>query len=65
MTGRPIKTLLTEDQEHALNEAALKARKGSVFVKVDKEALQNLLIDHGKLVAAAPDGIETPEGKHV
>lgn len=60
-----LSTKLTQAQDHDLHRAAFEARKGTRFVKVEKEALENLLIDHGKALAALPDGYKTPEGKHV
>jgi len=63
--SKPVETLLTEDEEHALWSVLHKTRSTSKTCTVPKEALEHLLMDHGKIVAELPEGIKTPEGKHV
>lgn len=44
------KLTITEDQLNDLHAIISGARKATTEVKVDKEALQNLLNDHGELL---------------
>ena len=62
-TRRPLRLTLTADQEHHLYEAVNNARKSTKFVKVDKDALFALLVDHGRALAALPDGYEDENGR--
>ena len=45
-----MKLSTTDDQFHLLHVAVNKARENTKTVSVPKEALINLLIDHGKMV---------------
>lgn len=58
----PLQLKLTDDQEHALYSIAFSGRKTTGLVRVDREALQALLIDHGKALAALPEGYDTGSG---
>jgi hypothetical protein len=46
-----LKLTCTQRQFDDLHQAIDKVKRTSTTVKVDKQALINLLIDHGKLVA--------------
>lgn len=46
-----VKLKTTEEQFNGLHEAADKARKSSEFVKVNRQALINLLMDHGEVLS--------------
>ena len=45
-----MKLSTTDDQFHLLHVVVNKARENTKTVSVSKEALINLLIDHGKMV---------------
>lgn len=62
MALKPLPTLLTENDLHELTTAAHQRAK---IVSIRRESLLRLIVDHGNLVEIAPDGILTPEGKHV
>lgn len=59
---KPLKLKLTDDQEHALYAVAFAGRKTSGMIRVDRAALQNLLVDHGRALDALPDGFDTGSG---
>lgn len=48
-----FKPTLSQDEFEHLHEQCDKARKGSKFVRVEKEALECLLLDHSNLFAIA------------
>lgn len=63
MSGRPFRQTLTADQEHHLYEAVNNARRSTKFVKVDKDALFTLLVDHARALDALPEGYEDAKGR--
>ncbi len=63
IASRRLRQSMTADQEHALYEALGRTRRNSTAVRVDKAALEALLIDHGRVLAALRDGYETSDGR--
>lgn len=45
------KQTLTKEQDHHLHSVAFNAERKTTTVRVDVEALRNLLIDHGRLLS--------------
>lgn len=58
-----IKTLCNGARYNAIHESVHKARKGTKNVKVNKEALEQLLIDHCRLADKLGElGVKIDEG---
>lgn len=54
---------LTAEQDDHLHRTAFNARKASKTVTVDKAALEALLVDHGRALAALPRGYDAAAGR--
>ena len=57
-----IKVHLTEDQELLLWKTLHASRSTSATIKVDRAALEAILMDYGTLVEALGRNLITPEG---
>ncbi len=60
---KPFRQTLTAEQEQGLYEAIDRARRTTVTVKVDKDALFALLVDHGRALDALVAGYEDTGGR--
>lgn len=58
---KPVQLLCTLDQFDALHLVLHKAQGKGDFVKVNREALTKLMVDHSRLLARVPH--RDPEGK--
>lgn len=58
-----VQLTCTLDQYHHLGVAANGTKRGAKTVKVDRQALMNLIIDHGRVLARVrPEELEQADG---
>lgn len=60
---KPFRQTLTAEQEQGLYEAIDRARRTTTTVKVEKDALFALLVDHGRALDALANGYEDADGR--